>query len=428
MTEREFETLLATYLDGHLRDEELIELEKAVREHPKFRMRFQAELRLHTLLRERARSRLELTKLSIRRVLPPRLAQTLRPRLPLIAAACLLLGVLIPLWRSRSVSSTGPAVGVCLWVTGDVVLERGQAHITVTPDTPILPGDRIISGLHADSLIRLADHTVFSITGGSAVRIDRIASRDIEVVLERGEAMFEAKRRRLDGRLLVRTPHGMGTVLGTTFIMEAQPSTTRLKVYKGVVEFRQTKMRDAITVEKGQYARTGPGPLLVRWIAAPAQPPTNAQLVLSPTDDVHIQDGVVVNTDHLYIEGKRRISYMRFDIPDIGIIHGATLQLTQLHDSGRGTISFYRGSHADWTEMDLAADRAPQPGREIAQYSGFVGPAQVVKVDVSDLIEGPGACTIIMTLDRVGDDDIAFGSRESPAGPKLIIHWAKGNL
>ena len=34
-----------------------------------------------------------------------------------------------------------------------------------------------------------------------------------------------------------------------------------------------------------------------------------------------------------------------------------------------------------------------------------------------------GAYTVILTLDEGGDNDIAFGSRESAADPKLVVTW-----
>mgnify|MGYP000883475374 CR=1 FL=1 len=423
MTEREFKTLLATYFDGHLSDEELVTLETAVQEEPTFRTLFQAELRLHTLLREGARARLELAKLSVGTALRARLGRMLRTRLPLLAAACLALALMILLWPGRPGDLPGPTMGTCLSVTGDAVIERDQTRVALHVDTPIQQGDRIVSALRADSLVRLVDGTVFSLAGGSAVRIDRTASHEIEIVLERGEAVFEVNTRRLeDGRVLVRTPQATATVLGTSFVMEAQPTTTRLKVYKGLVHFRQVKTRETVTVGGDQYTETGPGPLHVREIPLPPRVSLYAQLVLSPIDDAYIQEGAVVNQDHLYLEGQRRIAYMRFNIPDIGAINGATLQLTQWKDSGSGTIRFYRGSRADWTEQDFVAEKAPEPEREVARYTGFVGPRQVVEVDVSDAIQGPGFCTIIMTLDTVGNDDISFGSRESDVGPRLVIN------
>jgi len=147
-------------------------------------------------------------------------------------------------------------------------------------------------------------------------------------------------------------------------------------------------------------------------------------MTLYPTDDAHLQDGELANLPHLRVEGQRRTIYLKFDIPDNKrIIREAKLQLTQMIDVGSGTLKFYEGSHTDWSEHNLSMRQAPWPLREVGRHTGVVGLNQIVEVDVSELIHRSGLYTIIVTLDEFGDNDIAFGTKKSPLGPKLIVDY-----
>jgi hypothetical protein len=145
-------------------------------------------------------------------------------------------------------------------------------------------------------------------------------------------------------------------------------------------------------------------------------------MILSPSDDVYVMGDQVVNSHVLYVEGQERKTYLRFNVPDVGPIRNATLELSQMIDTGEGTLHFYAADDRPWTEQDLRAHEVPEILYPIGQYIGTVGLYHVVSVDVSSWIKTPGAYTIVVTLDGEGNNDISFGSREGRSGPRLIIN------
>lgn len=429
MTEKEFESLLTTYLDGQISDNELADLDRAILDRPKFRERFQTEFRLHTLMREGAITRLELNGLGIGKIFRSYGGRNIGSRFALIAAACIVLvGLVLWVWLSPGRVNHRPVVGVCLQVSGSggVMIERNNKRIVIGQNSPILEGDRILSGPRAQGLMQLTDGVILSLGGGSSVYfIGRTSAKETEILLEQGEALFEVDRREPnENQFVVRTPQTRVTVFGTLFALETQPTRTRITVYEGLVHFRQENTGEVVHVASEQYAETGQGPLQAIQLEALESAEQYMGMTLYPTDDAHLEDGQFLNKQHLYVEGGRRELYLKFRIPEVKKnIQKAILQLTQWIDVGFGTLRFYEGSHTDWTEQNLSVERAPETQQEIARYNGIVGPHQVIKVDVSDLIKQAGQYTIIVKQDPVGDfNDISFGSKESPLGPRLIIY------
>ena len=153
-----------------------------------------------------------------------------------------------------------------------------------------------------------------------------------------------------------------------------------------------------------------------------SQPPMEV-LQLLPTDDVTLDRGEPERNQRLKVEGERRRAYLRFDIPERTGVRSARLRLTQSIDSGTGTLRYFLGDHADWSEDSLAATAAPSLWIQVAERTGVVQRGQVIEVDVSNAVQRPGPITIIVTLDTTDEDDIWFGSRESDTPPQLILSY-----
>jgi hypothetical protein len=276
------------------------------------------------------------------------------------------------------------------------------------------------------------DGTLLFLEGESAITITRNQAKYVEIFIGQGKVLFEvAERGPNEHRLVAKTHQATATVLGTLFSIEVQPTWMRADVYEGLVHFRQELTGDAVEVAGDQYAEIwGDGFLQVRDLSDRRSGLSSPQMILSPTDDAYLYEGRRVDDLYLCVEGGHRVVHLRFDVPNMEMIQTARLQLTQMRDAGRGTLHFYQGSHADWTEQDRRVKGAPEVLREIARHTGVVGLEQRVEVDVLDLIKQAGSYTIIVTLDSSGTDDIAFGSKESPVGPKLIINqqWRTQSL
>ncbi|MFC1764789.1 hypothetical protein ACFL6U_22305 [Planctomycetota bacterium] len=132
-----------------------------------------------------------------------------------------------------------------------------------------------------------------------------------------------------------------------------------------------------------------------------------------------------MNREFLHLEGGRRVTYLRFDIPEGDPLEKASLVLAQMQDRGVGMVRVFLGNHADWSERNFNPSRVPKTERELGSYTGVVALSQIVEIDVSHLSTHVGPCTVILTLDGTGADDIGFSSKEGPRGPKLILYRAK---
>jgi len=189
MIEKEFDALLTSYLDGHISDNELYDLERAIQDNPEYKERFQSEIRLQTLMREAALARLELNGQRIGNILRSYGTKTLRSSFTIIMAACIVLvGLIFCIWLIPGRINDQPVVGVCLqtYGNGGVMIERNKNRIVIGQNNSILEGDRILSGPRAQGVMQLTDGVILSLEGGSSVYL-----KGTEIFLEQGEALFE---------------------------------------------------------------------------------------------------------------------------------------------------------------------------------------------------------------------------------------------
>ena len=168
-------------------------------------------------------------------------------------------------------------------------------------------------------------------------------------------------------------------------------------------------------------ATTATEDLTVASLSQRTSLPSTKLVSLTPTDDMTLDQGRRDAAPRLKVEGGRRTAYLRFNVPDVGVIRSARLRLTQDVDPGEGTLRFFTGEHVDWNEDNLDEDSAPKTLRLVGQYAGVVRPGQIVEVDVSDAVKKPGPLTLIMTLDKPRENDIWFASKESDFPPQLIL-------
>jgi hypothetical protein len=427
MTEKDFESLLTAYLDGSIQDDEIIELEKAVQKSHTLKTRFQEEFRLHTLMREAALTRRELNRLSVGRILLWGEKHNISFCVATAAsAACILLSIILVVVLYGHSRDSRPVLGRLLQVSSTPHTTTGTEHHLILKDgQTVNEGDRIVCDPDMQSLIELNDGTLLSLEGDSIITLQRKQTDDVEIFVERGKVLFEVTKQDPNKHhMVVRTPQTTTTVLGTLFSVEVQNTWSRTDVFEGLVHVRLNQTGDEHYITERQRAETlADGTLQVQELSQQEVFLGTPQLVLSPTNDMHTVDGRIENADLLYVEGTRHVIYLKFEVPMLeNTIHAAKLHLTQYRDVGKGTLCFYEGNHSNWTEQDQTADHLPKMVREIARFSGVVGIGQTIEVDVSDLITLPGLFTIIITLDVNGNDDIAFGSKELPIGPRLVIN------
>ncbi len=422
MTAKRFEELVACYLSGEASEEQIAELHQAVFSSDEYRQRFQADSRLHVLMREVLVEEVEMQAFDQTAAPTPRVAPWRRPGRWAAATAMIAIAatILAGLWLYHGDDVPEIALGTCLNVSdsGKVEIQRGDKQLTAGPESALQAGDRVICDAHGRAMLRLSDGSILSMEPGSILAL--ISDRP-EVELKRGEVLFEIAARDADDPAFeVRTGQSTVAVMGTVFTLEADDHT-KLKVYEGRVTFTRHSDKASVEVGSQQMTTSAVEQLTVKELSTPASPPPTSVVRIVPTDDMTMERGARSPGPHLKVEGKHRTAYLRYVVPPLGTVISAKLRMTQTIDPGKGTLRFFLGQHSDWDEDSLTKGSAPARGREVARRSGVVQRHQVIEVDVSSAVRKPGPLTLIITLDKTKENDIWFGSKESNTPPEIIL-------
>ncbi|NQT40542.1 MAG: DNRLRE domain-containing protein, partial [Planctomycetes bacterium] len=141
----------------------------------------------------------------------------------------------------------------------------------------------------------------------------------------------------------------------------------------------------------------------------------------SPGEDAYLEGDAGHDTQHLKVEPKRRVSYLKFHVTGLPAkVIRATLQLTEGGDPGGGTLYVHRGSHSSWSEQSLTPSTAPAPKELVGEKAGQFGAGKTIEIDVTPLVTGNGTYTAVLTLGQ-GGNDIWFGSKSSSHTPQLTV-------
>jgi len=142
---------------------------------------------------------------------------------------------------------------------------------------------------------------------------------------------------------------------------------------------------------------------------------------VSVMEDTYLEGSNVMNNQHLKVEGNRRVVYLKFEIESLPPkILDAQLRLRVSADGGTGNLTAYRGSHSDWKKNQLTAKSAPKLGEAIASTRVRAIPGELVSIPMSKMLQGDGTYTVVLKLDK-GGDDIWFESSSQGKGPELQI-------
>jgi hypothetical protein len=196
----------------------------------------------------------------------------------------------------------------------------------------------------------------------------------------------------------------------------------------GTVSFGDT------TKTKTTAKVTGPGIYVLKLSATDGQlqaadtvtitvEPFSARVnkVYSPIEDAFLEGGTGHNTQHLKVEPKRRVIYLKFHVTGLPAkVIRATLKLTENGDTGGGILLVHRGSYSDWSETSLTPSTAPAPQDLTVKKDVRVGAGQTIEIDVTPLVTGNGTFTVVLTL-GTGGNDIWFGSKNSSQPPELTV-------
>ena len=165
-----------------------------------------------------------------------------------------------------------------------------------------------------------------------------------------------------------------------------------------------------------------------------AAPPTTAPPVpappsgaLTPVAAAYLETGRGLNRADLRVEngGRERIVHLRFAVSGTDVTGGSLLTLTVADDPGAGTLTVHQGSSTGWSEGDLSATNAPQPGTELGSVSGTFVTGDEVVIDLVGVDAG-GVLELVVTSDRGGSRDVSFHASETAAGPTLVATGTSG--
>ncbi|MDB4538061.1 DNRLRE domain-containing protein, partial [Akkermansiaceae bacterium] len=142
---------------------------------------------------------------------------------------------------------------------------------------------------------------------------------------------------------------------------------------------------------------------------------------ISASQSAFIEGDKVVANQSLKIENKRRTSFIKFDLKDLpSTIIEAKLRLTGGQDSGRGKVRIFRGSHSNWSSRSLTKKSSPKSGELLAMQSVNISQGDTATIPLQKLLTGDGSYTLVVTLDK-GGNDIEFHSSATDSGPELLI-------
>lgn len=426
MNKQKFDDLLAAYLENDLSDSQLAELHALVHGSDQLRIRFQQETRLHVLLRENSNEQVELNDLYRSTALPGSWkSKSVRERVltaVVTIAALMLIPLVIASLISRADRDVSEQIGSCMSVSegGGFSIKRKSECLRAKVDTPVEVGDQLICDANTNAMVRLNDGSILSVEPGAMLTL---VSDQPEVSLQKGEVLFEIAPRDSDAEAFqVTTSQSTVAVMGTVFSL-SENEHTELKVYEGSVTLTRHRDNTSVDVESQQMATTAEDVLGVKSLSRLMPSPVSEIITLTPTDDITLEKGKPVDSLRLMVEGDHRTCYLRFVVPDVGVIQAARIRLKQDIDTGKGTLSFFKGDHADWNEANLIDQNAPEPLSLVGQRAGVVRRGQTIEVDVSDAVQASGPVTIIMKLDNKNQNDIWFASRENEFPPQLILTY-----
>ena len=416
MDQKRFSELLTGYLDGTLSEDDARSLLESVRSSETLKAEFQEHARLHVLLRESMSEQVEVNLL--RECVAPVTPYLSRGFvwLAVANAAVLLVAVGVYLFPA-STSSKEASIGQCVNLSGNssVHIERGKTVLQLGPNDDLCVGDRVVCDAHARAVLRLNDGSILSMDKGSALTL---VSERPEVRLEIGKTMFEIAKRQPNALpFQVQTGQSTVDVMGTVFGLTSDKHT-ELRVYEGTVNIIRHQDNKMVEVGMQQTVSTDDQVFAARNL----RPDVRKSVSIQPTDDITLRNGEKTDAaGFLKVEADRRVAFLRFEIPNVTELESAKLRLTQEIDTGQGKLQLHLGDHSDWDESDIGGGNTPQATRVLDERRGLVTHSQMVEFDIPVANLLPGPITLILTLNKSGENDIWFGSREGPNPPELVL-------
>ncbi len=154
---------------------------------------------------------------------------------------------------------------------GEVQVFSGGSRTLARLDQELLEGQGLdVRGRAGRAVLRFPDQTKVDLGGNTRLRMFRIEGGK-RFAVEEGSILADVAKQPKGQPMVIATPHGDATVVGTTLRILVDPDPkkgSRLDVDEGKVEFRNLAGK-TVTVETGHYAVAGVGVELTSRRVAP---------------------------------------------------------------------------------------------------------------------------------------------------------------
>jgi hypothetical protein len=171
--------------------------------------------------------------------------------------------------------------------------------------------------------------------------------------------------------------------------------------------------------------------LLGTTLAGSGAARSTATYTFNPTADAYVDSASPAanagSATALYTDASPLMtSYLRFTLTGLGSpVSKATVRVYAATSGAAGQIYDVRGSaDTSWDESTITAGSAPQYGPVAGTAAPPVVGGTWTSVDVTQLVTGNGAVTLVMTSS--GSTRIRFASRETTTPPELVVETQTG--
>ena len=156
-------------------------------------------------------------------------------------------------------------------VEGDVRVVTGAGRIAAKAGE-VLPADRGVETIGSSSRVTLVFADASRVTLGGDGEIRELRDRDGKrLLLVRGSVRADIRRQPRERAMVLSTPHGTATVLGTSFELDVTPAFTWLEVRSGRVRLTRGSDGESVDVSGGYFAVAGAGRRLESRLASRAR-------------------------------------------------------------------------------------------------------------------------------------------------------------
>jgi hypothetical protein len=179
-----------------------------------------------------------------------------RSRMWSIAAACAAAALILAFWRrptgERADDADPASIAVIAEMRGSVSVQRGGADVACAPSTALRRGDRVITGAGGSAVIAWrGESTTFAMAADGEARLEGGDADGKRVRLDGGSIAAQVAKQPAGRPLVLSTPHGAITVIGTRFTATVSVRATRLSVDEGRVAFARTAEADVVEIAAG---------------------------------------------------------------------------------------------------------------------------------------------------------------------------------